>query len=258
MINSNEFRDKVVAVTGGAQGIGLCLVHTFAQSGAKVVYCDLKVQSGRYWERRLTDEGMDVSFIQADLEQETGARKFARTVVRRYQRTDVLINNVGILDFGQDFLRRPLQEWNRIISVNLTSYFLCSQLFAPELIKSKGCIVNIASTRALMSEPDTEPYSASKGGIVALTHSLAVTLGNRGVRVNCVSPGWIDTSQWQMKPSKPKLRKIDHRQHPAGRVGRPEDIAAVCLFLAAPRLAGFITGQNFVVDGGMTRKMIYE
>ena len=188
MINSNEFRDKVVAVTGGAQGIGLCLVHTFAQSGAKVVYCDLKVQSGRYWERRLTDEGMDVSFIQADLEQETGARKFARTVVRRYQRTDVLINNVGILDFGQDFLRRPLQEWNRIISVNLTSYFLCSQLFAPELIKSKGCIVNIASTRALMSEPDTEPYSASKGGIVALTHSLAVTLGNRGVRVNCVSP----------------------------------------------------------------------
>ncbi len=258
MINSNEFRDKVVAVTGGAQGIGLCLVHTFAQSGAKVAYCDLKVQSGRYWERRLTDEGMDVSFIQADLEQETGARKFARTVVRRYQRTDVLINNVGILDFGQDFLRRPLQEWNRIISVNLTSYFLCSQLFAPELIKSKGCIVNIASTRALMSEPDTEPYSASKGGIVALTHSLAVTLGNRGVRVNCVSPGWIDTSQWQMKPSKPKLRKIDHRQHPAGRVGRPEDIAAVCLFLAAPRLAGFITGQNFVVDGGMTRKMIYE
>jgi len=258
VINSNEFRDKVVAVTGGAQGIGLCLVHTFAQSGAKVVYCDLKVQSGRYWERRLTDEGMDVSFIQADLEQETGARKFARTVVRRYQRTDVLINNVGILDFGQDFLRRPLQEWNRIISVNLTSYFLCSQLFAPELIKSKGCIVNIASTRALMSEPDTEPYSASKGGIVALTHSLAVTLGNRGVRVNCVSPGWIDTSQWQMKPSKPKLRKIDHRQHPAGRVGRPEDIAAVCLFLAAPRLAGFITGQNFVVDGGMTRKMIYE
>jgi NAD(P)-dependent dehydrogenase (short-subunit alcohol dehydrogenase family) len=170
----------------------------------------------------------------------------------------VLINNVGILDFGRDFLKRPLKEWNRIISVNLTSHFLCSQLLTPELIKSKGCIINIASTRALMSEPDTEPYSASKGGIVALTHSLAITLGDRWVRVNCVSPGWIDTSQWQMKPSKPGLRKIDHRQHPAGRVGKPEDVAAVCLFLASPRLAGFITGANFVVDGGMTRKMIYE
>jgi len=254
----NDFRDKVIAVTGGGQGIGLCLVHTFAQSGAKVAFCDLKVKTGRYWERRLTKEGMDVFFIQADLGREADVRKFARSAVRKYERTDVLINNVGILDFGQDFLKRPLKEWNRIISVNLTSYFLCSQLFAPELIRSKGCIVNIASTRALMSEPDTEPYSASKGGIVALTHSLAVTLGDRGVRVNCVSPGWIDTSQWQMKPSEPKLRKIDHRQHPAGRVGKPEDVAAACLYLASPRLAGFITGQNFVVDGGMTRKMIYE
>jgi len=169
----------------------------------------------------------------------------------------VLINNVGITTFGDDFLKRPLKEWNRVISVNLTSYFLCSQLFAPHLLKSKGCIINIASTRALMSEPNTDPYSASKGGIVALTHSLAVTLGKRRVRVNCVSPGWIDTSEWQMRPSTPKLRKKDHLQHPAGRVGTPEDVAEVCLFLASPRSAGFITGQNFVVDGGMTRKMIY-
>lgn len=257
-MSNNDFRNKVVAVTGGGQGIGLCLVHTFAQRGAKVAFCDINVKIGRHWERRLIEKGMDVFFIQADLGREAGVRKFARAAARKYKRADVLINNVGITVFGQDFLKRPLKEWNRMISVNLTSYFLCSQLFALELIKSKGCIINIASTRALMSEPNTDAYSASKGGIIALTHSLAVTLGHRGVRVNCVSPGWIDTSQWQMKPSQPKFRKIDHRQHPAGRVGKPEDVAAVCLFLASPRLAAFITGQNFVVDGGMTRKMIYE
>jgi NAD(P)-dependent dehydrogenase (short-subunit alcohol dehydrogenase family) len=142
--------------------------------------------------------------------------------------------------------------------VNLTSHFLCSQLFAPALMQTKGCIINIASTRALMSEPNTEPYSASKGGILALTHSLAVTLGPRGVRVNCVSPGWIDTSAWQVKPTPSGLRRRDHRQHPAGRVGRPEDVAAACLFLADPGASGFLTGANLVVDGGMTRKMIYE
>jgi hypothetical protein len=109
-----------------------------------------------------------------------------------------------------------------------------------------------------MSEPDTEPYAASKGGIVALTHALAASLGPRGVRVNCISPGWINTSAWQTRPSDPELRPVDHRQHPAGRVGRPEDVAALCLFLADPEAAGFITGQNYLIDGGMTRKMIYQ
>ncbi len=257
-MNNTDFGDKVVAVTGGGQGIGLCLVHTFAQRGAKVAYCDVDVKSGRQWERTMTEEGMDVFFVPADLGLEADARKFVKAALQKYKHADVLINNVGITAFGQGFLNRPLKEWHRIISVNLTSHWLCSQLFASELIKSKGCIINIASTRALMSEPNTEPYSASKGGIVALTHSLAVTLGDRGVRVNCVSPGWIDTSEWQMRPFKAKLRRIDHRQHPAGRVGKPEDIAEACLFLASPRSAGFITGQNFVVDGGMTKKMIYK
>jgi len=256
MADSN-LRGRVVAVTGGAQGIGLCLVHTFAQRGARVAFCDINVGAGRHWERKLAGEGLDVFFVQADLGREADARRFANRALQRYDRADVLINNVGITTFGDDFLKRPLKEWNRVISVNLTSYFLCSQLFAPHLLKSKGCIINIASTRVLMSEPNTDPYSASKGGIVALTHSLAVTLGKRRIRVNCVSPGWIDTSEWQMRPPTPKLRKKDHLQHPAGRVGKPEDVAEVCLFLASPRSAGFITGQNFVVDGGMTRKMIY-
>ncbi len=258
MMSSEDLRAKVVAVTGGGQGIGLCLVSTFAQRGAKVAFCDINVKNGRHWERKFTEAGLEVVFVPADLSNASDTRKFAERTLHEYNRADVLINNAGITDFGQPFLQRPLKEWTQRISVNLTSYWLCAQLFAPELIKSKGCIINIASTRAFMSEPDTEPYSASKGGIVALTHSLAITLGHRGVRVNCVSPGWIDTSAWRLGPSKPKLRRIDHLQHPVGRVGRPEDIAEACLFLASSRSAGFITGQNFVVDGGMTRKMIYE
>jgi NAD(P)-dependent dehydrogenase (short-subunit alcohol dehydrogenase family) len=254
----DSFLDTVVVVTGGGRGIGLCLVKTFAQRGARVAFCDINARSGRHWQRKLTGDGLDVFFVRADLGRETDARAFTRAALRKYRRADVLINNVGITTFGRPFLRRPLTEWNRMISVNLTSYFLCSQLFAPALIKSKGCIVNIASTRALMSEPDTEPYSASKGGIVALTHSLAITLGPKGVRVNCVSPGWIDTSEWQLRPSKARLTKRDHQQHPVGRVGKPEDVAEACLFLASPHSAGFITGQNFVVDGGMIKKMVYE
>jgi NAD(P)-dependent dehydrogenase (short-subunit alcohol dehydrogenase family) len=116
------------------------------------------------------------------------------------------------------------------------------------LKRAAGSIVNIASTRALMSEPGSPAYAASKGGLIALTHSLAVTLGP-GVRVNCVSPGWIDTGT-------APLRAQDHRQHPAGRVGRPEDVASLVFYLSSPE-AAFVTGQNFIADGGMTRKMIY-
>lgn len=142
-----------------------------------------------------------------------------------------------------------LDSGNRIISVNLSSVFLCTKYALPHLKKKGGSIVNITSTRAHMSEPDTEAYSASKGGILALTHSLAVSLGPK-VRVNCISPGWIETGDYS------KLRKADHLQHPAGRVGRPEDIAEAVMFLSSDE-NGFITGVDLAVDGGMMRKMIY-
>ena len=150
-----------------------------------------------------------------------------------------------------------LAEWNRVLAINLTGTFLCAKYSAPHLAKTKGSIVNIASTRALMSEPDTETYSASKGGVVALTHSLALSLGP-DVRVNCISPGWIEVSGWKKRRARraAKLSEMDHKQHPAGRVGRPEDIASLVAYLISPE-AGFITGANFIVDGGMTRKMIY-
>ncbi|MGE0082079.1 MAG: SDR family oxidoreductase, partial [Thiohalomonadaceae bacterium] len=150
-----------------------------------------------------------------------------------------------------------VEQWQRIIGVTLTGAFLCARAAAPLLRRPSGCIINIASTRALMSEPHTEAYAASKGGLVALTHALAVSLGPE-VRVNCISPGWIDVSAWKKSRVREQavLRPQDHAQHPAGRVGRPEDLATMALFLAGDG-AGFVTGQNFVVDGGMTRKMIY-
>ncbi len=160
-------------------------------------------------------------------------------------------------------IRKPvtglsIEEWDRVIGVNLTGMFLCMKHTAPHLKELKGAAVNIASTRALMSEPDTESYSASKGGIVALTHALAVSLGP-DVRVNCISPGWIDVSNLKKASERvpEELTEADHVQHPAGRVGRAEDIASMVSYLLSDR-AAFITGQNFVVDGGMTRKMIYE
>jgi NAD(P)-dependent dehydrogenase (short-subunit alcohol dehydrogenase family) len=163
---------------------------------------------------------------------------------------DLLVNNAALM------VRKPLEElspaeWQRVLGVNLTGPFLCSRAFAPLLRQRSGCIVNLASTRAVMSEPDTESYAASKGGLVSLTHALALSLGPQ-IRVNAISPGWIDV----LPIPAPPLSTADHAQHPVGRVGRAEDIAGLVLYLASPA-AGFITGQNFVVDGGMTKKMIY-
>ena len=173
-------------------------------------------------------------------------------------RLDAVINNAGIANPETGPIEElSLDQWQRRLDVNLTGPFLVTKHAVPHLRKTKGAIVNMASTRALQSEPDTEAYAATKGGIVALTHALAVSLGP-DVRVNCISPGWIDTRAWQggAEPVEP-LSENDHLQHPAGRVGQPGDIASLVAYLISPE-ASFITGQNFVADGGMVRKMIYE
>jgi NAD(P)-dependent dehydrogenase (short-subunit alcohol dehydrogenase family) len=168
-------------------------------------------------------------------------------VVRRFGRLDALVNNAGIASPGNGPVEKlALAEWNRRIGVNLTGAFLMTKHAAPHLRRARGAIVNIASTRALQSEPDTEAYAASKGGLVSLTHALAMSLGPQ-VRVNCVSPGWIAHTP---------VKKKDHAQHPVGRVGRDQDVAELVAFLLSDA-AGFATGQNYVLDGGMTKKMIY-
>ncbi|HET7253642.1 MAG TPA: SDR family oxidoreductase, partial [Xanthobacteraceae bacterium] len=173
-----------------------------------------------------------------------------KAVTDKFNRLDALVSNAGVM------VRKPLRqltlgEWRKVLDTNLTATFLFARAAERPLRAAGGAIVTIASTRALMSEPNTESYSASKGGLLALTHALAISLGP-DVRVNCVSPGWIVT-----KPGE-KLRRKDHQQHPVGRTGWPQDIAEMVAFLLDGKRAGFITGTNVVVDGGMTRKMIYE
>jgi len=249
-----RFIGKVALVTGSAQGIGAAIADLLAREGAAVMVADV---NGRFAVRRRDDirkEGGKAECIRVDVGKPADVKRMVRETLRKFGRLDVLVNNVGI-GSGKPLRSRPLTDWDKVIAANLRAAYLAAQLAAPELGRRRGSIVNIASTRALQSEPDTEPYSASKGGLLALTHSLAVTLSGK-VRVNCILPGWIATDEWHYDGFRWKLTREDHEQHPAGRVGQPEDIAHAALFLASEE-AGFITGIRLVVDGGMTVKMIY-
>lgn len=185
-------------------------------------------------------------------------RRWIEAAQRRFGRIDGLVNNAGIVDPHSGRLAAlTMARWNRYLASNLTGAFLCSKHALPALAEARGAVVNIASTRALQSEPDTEAYAASKGGLLALTHALAVSAGP-AVRVNAVLPGWIATDDWRKPVARraPALNKQDHTQHPAGRVGAPPDIGALAVYLLSAA-AGFVTGQQFVVDGGMAIRMQY-
>jgi NAD(P)-dependent dehydrogenase (short-subunit alcohol dehydrogenase family) len=237
----------VALVTGGANGIGRAIARHLLDTGWRVGVLDLP-DSGlaRAFPRR----SRNALTIEGDVRDEETVSHAVAAVVRRFGRLDAVVSNAGIM------IRKPiasltLAEWNRVIDINLTAAFLLARAAEKPLRKAKGAIVTIASTRALMSEPNTESYSATKGGLLALTHALAISLGP-DVRVNCVSPGWIATERHGV------LRRKDHAQHPVGRVGKVQDIAEIVGFLLDGKRSGFVTGANFVVDGGMTRKMIYE
>lgn len=250
-----SLQGKVAVITGGAQGIGKAIAKTFLEKGCTTVIADIDAEAGGETVEEYANLGI-IDFIRTDVSCEEEVGKLIELTATRFSRLDILVNNAGIsANLPMESLR--LEEWNRVIGVNLTGPFLCAKHAAAYLRERNGAIVNIASTRAFMSEPGTEAYSASKGGIVALTHSLALSLGP-DVRVNCISPGWIDARGWKKRNRRDqaKLSEADHEQHPAGRVGKPEDIAAVAAFLVSGE-ASFITGANFIVDGGMTRKMIY-
>jgi NAD(P)-dependent dehydrogenase (short-subunit alcohol dehydrogenase family) len=248
---------KVAIVTGGAQGIGAGVAARLLGSGYAVVLADNDAEAGREAEAALAASG-EAWFVACDVAVEEQVAGCIATALARGGRLDALVNNAGLTRPARLPVEElPLETWSRMLAVNLTGAFLTTKHAAPHLRRTRGAIVNIASTRALQSEPNTEAYSASKGGLVALTHALAVSLGPE-VRVNCVSPGWIDVSGCakSRRRKRERLRPEDHAQHPAGRVGTPEDIAELVAFLLSDA-AGFITGQNFVADGGMTRKMIY-
>jgi len=229
--------DKVALVTGGAHGIGLACAERLARDGWRVVVAD----------RQPPPASLAARHVATDIAEEAQVASLAEGIARQEGRLDALVSNAGFM------IRKPvrdltLAEWNSVIATNLTATFLLVRATEALLRASRGAVVTIASTRAHQSEADTESYSASKGGLVALTHALAISLGP-DIRVNCVSPGWIDVEG-------ETLRKEDHAQHPAGRVGRAEDIAALVAWLVGPE-SGFVTGAEFISDGGMTRKMIY-
>lgn len=225
-----SFENKVVAVTGGAHGIGLCTCNMFREAGA--IVCPMDVKENPY-------------FV-GDAGDQAALTAFAEKVILDHGRIDVLVNNAPPIMRGIDTC--TYEEFERALRVGVTAPFYLSKLFAPHFAPGAS-IINIFSSRDRMSQPQTESYSAAKGGIAALTHALAASFAGR-VRVNSISPGWIDV-EWRV------YEGPDALQQPAGRVGNPADIASMILFLASDQ-AGFITGENICIDGGMTRQMIYH
>lgn len=227
----------VYLISGGAKGIGADTAARLLQDGHRVVVAD-KVKPDNTKARAVICDVADPAQVASLM---TGIETIE-------ERLDGIVCNAGFM------IRKSIEdltpeEWNSVVATNLTSTFLLVRAGAKMLRAAHGAVVTISSTRAHMSEPDTESYAASKGGLLALTHALAVSLGPE-IRVNCISPGWIDTCRYPIRPE-------DHAQHPVGRVGKTQDIADLAAYLLSPK-AGFITGTEIIADGGMTRKMIYE
>lgn len=224
------FHDRVVVVTGGAMGIGRVIAEEFAKEGAHVCVIDT----------------LPNGYFVGDLGDQATLEAFAQKVISDYGRVDVLVNNAPPAMRGLS--ECTYEAFNQALRVGVTAPFYLTKLFAP-CFAPGASVINISSSRDRMSQPQTESYTAAKGGIAALTHALAVSLAGR-VRVNSISPGWIDTSFAQYEGP-------DAAQQPAGRVGHPLDIANMVLYLASDK-AGFIAGENICIDGGMTRQMIYH
>ncbi len=226
----NEFENKVAVITGGANGIGKCIAEEFRKKGAIV---------------HVIDKSEGEHFV-GDISDRKTLEEFARCVLSQHGKIDCLVNNA--LPLMKGIADCTYEEFQYALAVGVTSPFYLAKLFAPHF-NDGGSIINISSSRDRMSQPQTESYTAAKGGIAALTHALAVSLSGK-VRVNSISPGWIDTAYTVYEGS-------DAVQQPVGRVGNPLDIANMVLFLCSDK-AGFITGENICIDGGMTKQMIYH
>ncbi|MDN3019116.1 glucose 1-dehydrogenase [Paenibacillus sp. BSR1-1] len=247
-----DFSNKTIVITGAGNGIGKGICLQYAEKGANVILADVDDIAGANTVAVIKESGGEAIFVHTDVRIEADIIRLMETATQTYGQIDILINNAGKALFKSPY-ETSIEEWDDVIHTNLRSVFLASREAAKYMRHNQdgGSIVNIASTRAIMSEPNSESYAATKGGILAITHALAASFSDDRITVNAISPGWIETGDYS------KLSKLDHEQHFSKRVGKPEDIARACLYLTAKE-NDFVTGINLVIDGGMTRKMIYE
>ncbi|WP_042273957.1 SDR family NAD(P)-dependent oxidoreductase [[Clostridium] dakarense] len=236
------YKDKVVFVTGASNGIGKSISKAYAKQNAKVIAIDIIEHEF---------EEKNIEFYKVDLRNEDEIKKVFKTASKKYSKIHILINNAAISKFNKSIFDIDTSEFDDVIDVNLRGSFICCK----EFIKANkneayGRIVNISSTRFNQNEAGWEAYGSSKGGLISLTNTMAISLSNTPITVNAISPGWIQSEDYDL------LSEVEHSQHPSGRVGKPRDIVNTCLFLTNEE-NDFINGANIVVDGGMTKKMIY-
>lgn len=242
---------KVCVVTGGANGIGRCITELFIQNGYFAAVIDTDAETGSFLQKKY---GGSLFFHHGDISDKQALEYFISLLIKNHPQVDALINNACVNLGGLKSC--SYEDFEYVLRLGAAAPFYLAKLLSP-CFPAGASIVNIASTRAVMSQADTESYTAAKGAISALTHAMSVTLAGR-VRVNAISPGWIDTGAYQRQQTyTPRHSPEDKAQHPAGRIGTPEDIAQMALYLCSEK-AGFITGENITIDGGMTRLMIYH
>lgn len=249
-----KYRNKICVITGGGGGIGRCLCREFAREGAKIAFLDMNAQKGEETLSSLREMGCESIFFAGDIAEKETLNKFSRMVVDTFGGVDVLVNN-ACLTRGGILSGCSYEDFNYVLRVGVSAPYYLTQLFLP-YFRPGAAVCNISSTRAFMSQSDTESYTAAKGGISALTHALSISLRGK-VRVNSVAPGWIDTGAYHDPGYKPSYSPADTAQHPSARVGEPLDIARAVLFLCHEQNS-FIDGETITVDGGMTHLMIYD
>lgn len=244
-----KYPPRRVFVTGGASGIGRAIVAAFRNAGCRVAFCDVDRKAGA-----ATAQATGAQFHPSDVTDADALTATVNRLLSDWGDIDVIVNNVGIAGF-KPLTETGIDDFDRVIDTNLRPAFITGRMLAAHRTGSGGVpaygrIINISSTRSRQSEPSTEAYSASKGALCSLSHAMMMSVMHLGITVNTILPGWIETGDYDA------LTSEDHRQHPSGRVGRPDDIARICLFLAAPD-NDFINGAEIVADGGMTRRMLY-
>jgi NAD(P)-dependent dehydrogenase (short-subunit alcohol dehydrogenase family) len=247
-----KFKNRVVVITGAGSGIGRACALEFAKEDARVVIADINLNAAKETMQLINDSGGDAFALEADVSNPDSVQKLADETIARFSNVHALVNNAAI-QVNKTAEDTSFEEWNQQLSINLGGVFLCSKYFLPHLRKTKGNIVNMSSVNGFFVEPTCAGYCATKAAIIGLTKAMAIDHGNEGIRVNCICPGYIDAGlaegYFQSQPDPAKARAEAGRLHALWRIGKPEEVGRVAVFLASDD-ASFVTGSSFVVDGG--------